>query len=161
MAADIRSFCQLDLAPVLAASASESWTVSLRDHAARCFRCALRLGALERLEVRVRSPLEKVATRAATPRRRRSSKVARFVLGPVQRTAALAAVALVTTFLALAVGRGAGLASSLMLGGPAELLGEGPARVFSAALASEARARELARKGSPDPINLMPPLTVY
>ncbi len=153
-----RSFCQLDLTPVLEDTATASWTLALREHTSRCACCALRLGAIERLQVHMRAPLERpTAVMNHSRRRRRSGKLVRVVLGPVERTAALAAMALVAAFLALAVGRGVGMASQTMLRIPGGLHSDGPTIVV-AARAAESNARLLAGSGSPFPLSLMPPV---
>ena len=151
-----RSFCQLDLAPMLEGTASETWTQAMRAHALGCACCALRLGAIDRLSARLNVRLETVAATAAT-RRAQPSRLARMVWGPVRRTAALAAVGVVATFLALAAGHGLGPGLALM-SGPA--LDEGFSsgrRTPADRWTSEDHARELASNGSPTPLSLMPP----
>ena len=44
-----RSFCQLDLASLLGETASQNWGQVLREHALDCPGCALRIGAIDRL----------------------------------------------------------------------------------------------------------------
>ena len=87
-----RSFCQLDLAPMLEATASDAWTQAMREHALGCACCALRLGAIERLSARLNVRLETVVPATAGKRRAEPGRLARLVWGPVRRTAALAAL---------------------------------------------------------------------
>jgi hypothetical protein len=150
-----RSFCQLDLAPMLEATASQTWTHAMREHALGCACCALRLGAIDRLSARLNVRLETGAATAKT-RRAQPTRLARMVWGPVRRTATLAAVGVVATFLALAAGHGIGPGLALM-SGPA--LDEGfpsSRRAPAYRWTSEDQARELASNGSLTPLPLFP-----
>lgn len=153
-----RSFCQLDLAPLLQ-TASDVWTQALLEHASSCPCCALRLSAIERLNTRLSKPLETILPpTAANSRRARVGRLARLMAGPARRATALAMAGLAVAVLALAVGRGLGpglalLSSSVVPSGfPSSTFSRG-ARGSS----SEDQARELARNGSPAPLRLMPP----
>jgi hypothetical protein len=155
-----RSFCQLDLAPLLETDGAETWSKSLREHALGCACCALRLGALDRLNARLNARLGEprkitVSTAPAGAHRAQPGRLARMVWGPARRVAAFAAVGLVAVFLALAAGHG--------LGPGLALLSEPGLDTFSStplpptARWSEDRARELASNGSPTPMGLVLP----
>jgi hypothetical protein len=162
MAIATRSFCELDLAPMLEANASESWGRAMRDHASRCFCCALRMDAIGRLAARLRPPSEAMPTPARN-RRTRASMISRLVLGPVRRGAAVAAFGLATAFLALAVGHGAGTTAWALAAQPSTPAQSATLTFHRAGTGQpdrrtpEEHARDIARNGSPTPLNLMPP----
>jgi hypothetical protein len=154
MAKASRSFCQLDLAPLLEATASESWTQAMREHALGCPCCALRLGAIDRLSARLGALPGNVGAPVGADRGR-SGRLARLVWSPIKRTAALAAAGVVAACLALAAGHGLGPGTPL-LWTAALADGAAAARSGLARGAGEDRARELATHGSPTPLPPIP-----
>jgi hypothetical protein len=161
MAIIARSFCELDLTPALEL-VLRPWPQTLRNHAARCPACALRMDALERLAARIEPQPALAAPMVAerSRKRARSSRLMSAVLAPIRRTAAVAALGVGAMFLGLVVGGGMTLGLAVV----SDRVG-----VFqiSQALASttiapshrltaEDIARELAAHGSLTPLPLLP-----
>jgi hypothetical protein len=159
-----RAFCQLDLAPLLETDGSETWSKSLREHALGCPCCALRLGALDRLNARLNAgpntrPGEprhsRVSPASAGAHRAQPGRLARMVWGPARRVAAFAAFGLVAVFLALAAEQGIGPGLAVLSERSFDTFPS--TRLPPTARWSEDRARELASNGSPTPMGLMLP----
>jgi hypothetical protein len=162
MATPPRSFCALDLTPALSV-VLRPWPATLRDHAARCPCCALRMSALERLAARIDARPEVATTIHAgrSAKRARPSRLMEVVLGPLRRTAAVAALGVGALFLGLAVGGGVTLGLAVLTDN-AHGFHIGQAFAASASDSSvsrspaEEQARALADHGSLIPLPLTP-----